>query len=217
MFQRSSREIMPYVVGLFSHGGGLGTGTIISPKGLILTADHVLTGASGEVTVCRNFVGRVGECFNLRYQSVARFPEHDLALIHIPSLPLDDVETPIRWRFSGLWYGSPVGSFGYPHSQFEWSVAQHSPPLLSVTMILRFKSYFISGFSPDPPSKTYSLDSFAYGGHSGGPVFDIEGRVFGVMVRANLDRARSYEVSFCEVVALSNIQSELVNIQRNAL
>ena len=208
---------MPYVVGLCSPKGGIGTGTIISPGGLILTADHVLRAESDDIMVGRNFVGRVPECLSLRYQSVARFPEHDLALIHIPSLPLDDVTTPIRWQFSRLGYGSPVGSFGYPHSQLEWSVAQHSPPLLSVTMILRFKSYFISGFSPGPPSKTYSLDSFAYGGHSGGPVFDTEARVFGVMVQANLDRARGYEVSFCEAVALSNIQSELVNIQRNAL
>ena len=48
MFQRPCRRINPYVVGLvFMHkknppGVCYGTGTIINPRGLILTANHVL-------------------------------------------------------------------------------------------------------------------------------------------------------------------------------
>ena len=220
MFQSASWKIMPYVVGLVvpSQGSpgelGIGTGTIINRRGLILTADHVLEGTSGDVVVSRNFIGRVPECFNLRYQSVARFPAHDLALIYIPNLPLDDVNQPMEWLFSDLRYGCPVGSFGHPAPQVERSTVHHSQTLIDITLILRFKSYFIAGFSPNPPSTSYTLDSFAYGGHSGGPVFDEEGRIFSVMVRANLDQTRGHVISFCEAAALSNIRSELVDAQR---
>ena len=110
---------MPYVVGLvFTHqkklGWSCGTGTIINPRGLILTADHVLKGEGWGMIASRNFLTRVPESFNCSYQLVASFPEHDLALIHIPNLPLDDLKKPMDWLFTDLGYGHPAGSFGYP-------------------------------------------------------------------------------------------------------
>ena len=222
MFQRSCREIFPYVVGLIFINqkekiSCCGTGTIVNPRGLILTANHVLKGSGWGMMANRNFIGRVPGTFGGSYQLVAKFPEHDLALIHIPNLPLDGLKKPMDWLFTDLRYGQPVGSFGYPAPkvdvdfilQKDGSVAE----LHSIEMALRFKSYFIAGPYLAPPSKTYTLDSFAYGGHSGGPVFDREGRLFGVMVQTELSREKGYEISYCTAVALSNIQSELVQAQ----
>ena len=124
MFEKSCRKLFPYVVGLAFHKQqsekeppqiSVGTGTIINQQGLILTANHVLKDASWDMKAARNFVApRPPKFFEGPYQTVGRFPEHDLALIHIPNLSLDGLKKPMDWLFSGLVYGSPVGSFGYP-------------------------------------------------------------------------------------------------------
>ena len=166
----------------------------------------------------RNFVDRAPDSFGCSYQLVAEFTEHDLALIHIPNLPLDGLKKPMEWLFTDLRYGQPVGSFGYPEPKISADIIPQKDgsvaTLHSIEMFLRFKSYFIAGPDPSPPSKTYTLDSFAYGGHSGGSVFDREGRLFGGMVQTELRQEKGYEISYCTAAALSNIQSELVQAQR---
>ena len=220
MFEKSCRKLFPYVVGLAFHKQqsekeppqiSVGTGTIINQQGLILTANHVLKDASWDMKAARNFVApRPPKFFKGPYQTVGRFPEHDLALIHIPNLSLDGLKKPMDWLFSGLVYGSPVGSFGYPDPR----ISQKGTDLL-IDMILRFKSYFIAGLDRLPPSTTYTLDSFAYGGHSGGPVFDREGQIFGVIIETELHIKKGYEISYCRAADLSNIQSELIQAQRS--
>ena len=219
MFQRPCRRINPYVVGLvFMHkknppGVCYGTGTIINPRGLILTANHVLRDDDWILMATRNFVDRAPEIFECSYQTVERFLEHDLALIHIPNLSLDGLKKPMDWLFADLQYGHSVGSFGYPEAKINQKTTG-ARQLVDIKIALRFKSYFIAGSNLPPPSKTYTLDSFAYGGHSGGPVFDREGRLFGVMIQTELRREKGYEISYCTSAALSNIQSELVQAQR---
>ena len=79
---------MPYVVGLVfvnqkkPPGVWSGTGTIINPRGLILTANHVLKDEDWKLMAVRNFVGRGPNIFVGNYQLVEGFPEHDLALIY---------------------------------------------------------------------------------------------------------------------------------------
>ena len=211
---------MPYVVGLVfvnqkkPPGVWSGTGTIINPRGLILTANHVLKDEDWKLMAVRNFVGRGPNIFVGNYQLVEGFPEHDLALIYIPNLSLDGLKKPMDWLFADLQYGHPVGSFGYPVPKISQK-ANRAGRAVDIEITLRFKSYFIAGSNNRPPlSKTYTLDSFTYGGHSGGPVFDREGRLFGVMVQTELRREKGYEISYCTAVALSNIQSELVQAQR---
>ena len=191
----------------------VGTGTIINQRGLILTANHVLKDASWGMRAIRNFVARPPEFFEGPYQTVGRFPEHDLALIHIPNLSLDELKKPMDWRFADLGYGSPVGSFGYPDPKIS-KKGSKARVIIDINMILRFKSYFIAGLDRSSPSTTYTLDSFAYGGHSGGPVFDREGRIFGVIIETELHMKKGYEISYCRAAALSNIQSELIQAQR---
>ena len=166
----------------------------------------------------RNFVGRPAGISEGSYQLVEGFPEHDLALIHIPKLSLDGLKKPMDWLFADLEYGHPVGSFGYPAPKFSQEATMTGQLVhtdVHTEMTLRFKSYFIAGPRRPPPSKTYTLDSFTYGGHSGGPVFDREGMLFGVMVETELRQGKGYEISYCTAVALSNIQSELVLAQRD--
>ena len=212
---------MPYIVGLFTPKTGIGTGTIINRRGLILTASHVIQGEAGFIVVARNYMDRLPESLNLQYRLVERYPSHDLALIHVPGLPLDGVDVPSTFRFEGLGYGEPVGSFGFPAATYDVSQS-HSldSTLVSITLTLRFKSYFISSSFPGPPpeegppSKFYSLDSFAYGGHSGGPVFDADGNIFAVMVQSNVEQGN--HISFCEAACLSNIRKSLLHYQAHA-
>ena len=222
MFKRACRIIKPYVVGLtfFNQSTleySVGTGTIINPEGLILTADHVLKDSGWGLMANRNFTDCGPKIFKGGYQAVRKFPEHDLALIHIPNVSLDGLKGPLDCLFTDLESGEQVGSFGYPEPKFS---ADAIPPKannaanivnMDINITLRFKSYFIAGATKPLHSKTYTLDSFAYGGHSGGPVFDTKGRLFGVMVRTELRQGKGYEISFCTAAALSNIQTELTH------
>ena len=217
MFSRSNR-LVPYVVGLATIDRQLvasntGTGTIINNKGIVLTASHVLQSASGESLVGINLIGKPPVCKSFAYREICRFPEHDLVIVQFDGLHLNTIRKPPQFLFRDLEYGHQVGSFGYPIPEVEIS---HPPnldgPLVSVTMTLRFKSYFVASRFPGTPSVFYSLDSFAYGGHSGGPVFIWNGKICAVMVRTNLEPRNRYEVSFCEAVALSNIKSDLQSI-----
>ena len=143
-----------------------------------------------------------------------RFQEHDLALIHIPNLPLDELEKPMDFLFENLKFGHSVGSFGHPVPRISQE-GDTKKRFININIALRFKSYFIAGSAAlSGTSKAYTLDSFAYGGHSGGPVFDSEGRIFGVMVQTELHQESGYEISFCTAVDLSNIQSELIQAQK---
>lgn len=228
MFKKACRKIKPYVVGLtfFNQSKpefSVGTGTIINAEGLILTANHVLKDDSWVLMANRNFTDRGPKIIKGAFQAVGRFPEHDLALIQIPNLSLAGLKEPLDCLFTGLKTGEQVGSFGYPEPRYH---ADTIPPKtnnsanvvnVDLNITLRFKSYFIAGAVRPLQSKTYTLDSFAYGGHSGGPVFDKKGRLFGVMVRTELHREKGYEISFCTAAALSNIQSELFHAQKQGL
>ena len=213
MFQDSCSEVMVHTIGMvFTHrkraNFSLGTGTILNSDGIVLTANHVLRDTSWQMTVSRNFQGRLPECFHCTYELIRRFPEHDLALIRIPDIPLDDLKNPLNISFSRLDYGFPVGSFGHPFPEIA-STSHATATFTDITIILRFKSYFVAGINHVSDSKCYVLDSFTYKGHSGGPVFEPEGNLVGVMTRGFRDKSNENAVAFCEASCLTNIQTEL--------
>jgi len=86
---------------------------------------------------------------------------------------------------------------------------------------LQFKSDFISAPDPDPPKIAYTLDSFSYSGHSGGLVFDIDGRIIGVMsqtrLHPNQEDGRQLEISYCIVTSVANIEKEVKSLAANQI
>jgi hypothetical protein len=226
MFQDAAYYVMPYVVPLFFFKGPdfcCGTGTIIDPSGLILTANHLVpSDPAFSLFAGRNYSSKAPpEILNTDFEVVKRFDIYDLALIRCPQLPLKDIKAPINFLVDLLSYGHPLGSFGYPQppSNVDRKIVSGRMKVLTNTvMILRFKSYYVAGVgrpnlnqnSPGPRTViSYELDSFAYGGHSGGPVFDSAGNVVAVMSNTFLHKLGQYEISYCEAVAIKNIATEL--------
>lgn len=105
------RAAIPAVVTI-SVGSSSGSGTIVSPEGLILTNNHVIRRASGGVVNVRTTQGD-------RYtgQVIATDPQNDLALIRLntsdrlPTIPLSRAETiQVGQRVFAI--GSPFGLSG---------------------------------------------------------------------------------------------------------
>jgi len=232
VFRLAAERVHARVVALgFHSGAGMssGTGTMITDRGLILTANHVIPEAAGYALVAgRNYSDdRVPLMQPTRFEVVERYPEFDLALMRCQDLPLDGVGEPVEFQFDRLHPGTALGSFGYPQpilKREDRLVGGKPRPLISVIMYLKFKSYFVAGVGrPDfdvdaGPHQfvTYQLDSFAYGGHSGGPVFDVDGRIVAVMSLSYLKEPGGYEVSYCDAVGVENIRDELATATASA-
>lgn len=227
MFQKAARRMFSHIVPLIFVNGPqpiCGTGTIVNRHGLILTADHVVPAETGRTLLAgRNLIDQPPPMFLVQFSPYRRFPEHDLALIEVSQLPMDQINKPVEFSFQKLSYGHPLGSFGFPQPLVTVEQIQQaggSAPNLIVGMTLRFKSYFVAGIDdvdqrePGPwKSLSYMLDSFAYGGHSGGPVFDSEGRVVAVMSKMHLHQRGQYEISYCYAKSVANIINELRSLQ----
>jgi S1-C subfamily serine protease len=183
--QRQVESIRPNLtsstVALFA-GMSAGSGVIISPDGLILTAAHVIEGSKGRrITV----ILEDGRPLPAAY--VAADPRSDLGLIKItdaknlPAAPLGDSDTLRR----GQWILTAAHPGGRRAGR---------PPVLRIgrvfgpSMNVRFGrngrtrgtapvgSENRSGVSP----RFIATDAPLIGGDSGGPLFDLNGRVVGV-------------------------------------
>ena len=224
MFQDAADKVFPHVVALMFTTGpdvSCGTGTIVNSLGYILTANHVVPEKPGFILLAaRNFRGMAPGVYQTAFEIIARFPKHDLIIIKCPQLSVKDIDRTINFSWERLSYGVSLGSFGYPQPHFETNRKNEvGAPLteINVKMDLHFKSYFIagSGSGTPPHSLSYKLDSFAYGGHSGGPVFDVTGKVVAVMSATHLHHKGRYEISYCEAKSVLNIRGELEKVLKN--
>ena len=146
-----------------------GSGVVIDAAGLILTNDHVTEGRD-EVGVGladgRVVEGRV----------IARDPDGDLALVRVgveglPAVPLGDSEA--------LEAGVPVLALGNP---FGLAGEDHLPA--ASLGIVSGTGRYLGG------SKVYGdaiqIDAPVNPGNSGGPLFDLEGRLLGINGRISV-------------------------------
>jgi S1-C subfamily serine protease len=172
LFQRASKSVVVVRTvektlaaepgkGLVS-AGGLGSGTVISADGSILTAAHVVQTADRvgvELQDGRVFMARV----------VASSPRADVALLKMESPPPDLV--PARLGNSdSLWTGDQVVVVGAPYGlSYSLSVGHVSGRLVPKETI--------SGV----PMEFIQTDASINQGNSGGPMFNLEGEVVGVV------------------------------------
>lgn len=163
-------ESMGYKVNTFDAskglGGAQGTGFVVTRFGHVLTCAHVLLEEKqSTLWVAGN-----------RYEAdvIAVDKDKDIALLKIRS-PLPEAVTPLSFRREqGYTLGGDVSTIGYPLGGVLGSNVRFTKGSLSAT----------SGIKDDPNQLQVSAQ--VQPGNSGGPLFDKDGIVIG-MIQATLD------------------------------
>lgn len=149
-------KAMPATVALVSEElGSSGSGVIVSPQGLILTAAHVIQGAKEVTVVFPNGKQTEGKVLGANYSK-------DIGMVQIEE--------------KGTWPYMEQGS-SRPLQAGDWVVAMghaagydagRTPPV-------RFGRVMSKG-----PGNFLTTDCKLIGGDSGGPLYDLDGRVVGI-------------------------------------
>jgi serine protease Do len=157
-------RVAPTVVGI-SVKGGQGSGVIVTPDGYVLTAGHV-AGAPGRTVTLRLLDGHFVHAKTLGVNHAA-----DSALVKITDPPPP----------GGTWPFSPMGFSGRLVNG-AWCIALGHPggykagrtPPLRLGRILETRGNALRS------------DCTLVGGDSGGPLFDLDGKVIGIHSRIGL-------------------------------
>jgi S1-C subfamily serine protease len=164
--------------------GVRGTGFFLDDSGLFLTADHVIAGAPPGSTLY--YYGKVPDevCEPaVEIQPVASDPAHDLYLGRVSR----DALPPVEFSYAPVRPGDSVCLAGYPM------------PVLSINpdghLVGSVRRYWQPTFAIDTTQVVignriydgYIVQHACLVGMSGGPVFDVEGRVRG-MAAATVSR-----------------------------
>ncbi|WP_065383058.1 serine protease [Hyphomonas sp. ND6WE1B] len=166
---------------------GIGTAFAVNRKGQWITARHVVDG-------CDSVGLLVAPGQYVPVESVTLDPDHDLALISTGRSPNPvelDLATPLRIGSEGYHVGYPQGRPG------EVATRLMSRSNL-ITRGRRENSEPILAWAEF--GRTRGLDG-TLGGISGGPVFDAQGRVRGVIVAESPRRGRIYTTAPASVEA----------------
>lgn len=139
-------------------GAAVGSGFIISEDGFVVTNNHVIENADAVEVV-------LNDDRRLKGKVIGKDPKTDLALIKIE--PNDDL-TPVEWG------NSKTARIG------DWVVAIGNPLGLGGTVTAGIISARGRNLRSGPYDDYIQTDAPINRGNSGGPLFDIEGRVIGV-------------------------------------
>ncbi len=136
----------------------LGSGFIIDPKGIIVTNNHVIENA-GEIIV------RLHDGTRLKAEVRGRDPKTDLAVLVVKP------EKPLPWVEFGDSDKVQVG---------DWVLAIGNPFGLGGTVTTGIVSARNRDINAGPYDDFIQTDAAINKGNSGGPLFDMKGRVVGV-------------------------------------
>ena len=168
----------------------LGSGFVISSDGYIVTNNHVIAGAA-EVVV--TFVDDV----TLKATIVGRDPKTDLAVLKVePEQSL----TPVEWGDSDA---ARVGN---------WVVAIGNPFGLGNTVTAGIISARARDINSGPFDDFLQTDAAINRGNSGGPLFNLEGRVVGINTAIYSPSGGSVGIGFS---VPSNLAKNVVHQLRN--
>lgn len=169
-----------------------GTGFAISSKGLISTCNHVIENAS---TI--KILGINGDFKNTHSAKViSSDKKNDLAILEITDDPsLDLGELPYSLKYNSDEVGKGVFVLGYP------LLATMGSEIKLTTGVISSRS----GFQND--QTCYQVSAAIQPGNSGGPLFDSEGNVIGVVNAKHLD---AENVSYA--VKLSYLYPQLLSL-----
>ena len=138
---------------------GLGSGFIISDDGIIVTNNHVIEGAD-EITVI------LSDETEFTAQLLGRDPKADIAVLKID--PEDSKLIAVEWGNSD---DMRVG---------DWTIAIGNPLGLGGTVTAGILSAISRDIGGGPYVKFLQTDASINRGNSGGPLFNLEGKVIGI-------------------------------------
>jgi S1-C subfamily serine protease len=161
---------------------GAGSGTLLTPDGLILTNFHVIKSASGrptadgEVVVSLTLDERHPPVELFRGRVVESDEERDMALVEIVS-GLYQQPLPDPYAFPYLELGDPDGlGIGSPLQVLGFPVTGGTGSRVSVT----YTSGVVSGFESAPFGTIIKTDAAISSGNSGGAALDAECHLIGI-------------------------------------
>jgi len=151
-----SRKVMPATVALLSERtGSSGSGVLTSADGLILTAAHVVQGADELLVVFPDGKQVQGKVLGANYSK-------DIAMVKITGAG--------KWPFVAMGASKPLeaGDWVVALGHSAGFDAGRPPPV-------RFGRVVSKG-----PGNFLTTDCTLIGGDSGGPLFDLEGKIIGI-------------------------------------
>lgn len=157
-------------------GEGSGSGVIVSPEGLVLTAAHVAGGVGKELTVI------LEDGKKLKAESMGLVSTTDCAMVRIlekgtyPFAPMDREDT----TKLGDWVFSLGHSGGFDKDRGS---------VVRLGRLVRMAD------------STIQSDCTLIGGDSGGPLFDLEGRLIGIHSRVGEVLSQNMHVPMKEFIA----------------
>ena len=162
------KKVLPGVVTIIApHSGGLvaeGSGFVVSSDGYVITNDHVVTGATGQIVV------RFSDGTAVAGRVVGSAVESDVAVVKIDRSNLAPVEF---GDSDAVQVGDPVLAIGSPQGLFSTVTSG------IVSAVDRTFSISESG-APVRYYAAIQTDATMDHGSSGGPLFDASGRVVGI-------------------------------------
>ncbi|WP_376958824.1 DegQ family serine endoprotease [Azospirillum sp. A26] len=165
--------------------GALGSGFIIDPAGYVVTNNHVIDGAS-EITVT------LQDGTAMPAKLIGRDAKTDLALLKVKSdKPLPSVD----------WADSDKTRVG------DWVMAVGNPFGLGGTVTKGIVSARGRDIHSGPYDDYFQLDAAINRGNSGGPTFDLSGRVIGINTAIYSPNGGSVGIGFA---IPSNLAKEVV-------
>jgi S1-C subfamily serine protease len=172
---------------------GSGSGFALSREGYVATCYHVVESARAIR------IKGVGGNFNTSYAAkvVAKDEEHDIAILKIDEVRLSQIPYSCATTLSDV--GEDVFVLGYPQTQHLGEELKLTTGVISSR----------SGYRGDVT--TYQISAQALPGNSGGPLFDNEGRIIGVVNAKYIEPNVSYAVKSTYLKALL----ERTNIRLN--
>lgn len=148
-------------------GGSQGSGVIIDDEGHIVTNNHVVAGADGDVQVTLTD-GRLFEA-----SIVGLDPTTDLAVIKLKDVP-DDLKASALGDSSKVIVGQPVMAVGNPLG------LANTVTTGIVSAVDRPVSTAGDGGGEGTVTNAIQIDAAVNPGNSGGPLFDASGKVIGI-------------------------------------
>jgi len=162
----------PAVVAIYAQADGVahsGSGSVISPRGFILTNDHVVRNRTGVVLFSDGSV--------LPFRVVGRAPEKDLAIVAVSvKKPL---QTLVMGRSHDVLSGEPILVVGNPGGR---GIVFSSGIVSSPRMMLDAPNALVMAqFPNDTRDRFIQFDAASNPGNSGGPLINAEGVQIGVV------------------------------------
>ena len=167
--KRINAQVAPATVGLLV-GHGAGSGVIVSDDGLILTAAHVI-GRPGAKVVVVLPDGKL-----VRAKALGLDVKSDSGMAKI----IDPVPKGAEWpgAAEGKWPKAELGdSDALKKGQWVISLGHHGGPRKERTPPLRVGRF---EYASTGGEKILRSDCTLVGGDSGGPLFDLDGKVVGI-------------------------------------